>query len=39
MDMISLGPTIKNPHSPDEKIFLPSIEKIWLLLTTLLAEI
>ncbi|MEW6711811.1 MAG: aminoacyl-histidine dipeptidase [Candidatus Riflebacteria bacterium] len=39
MDMISMGPTIKNPHSPDEKIFLPSLEKIWKLLTTLLGEI
>ena len=38
MDMISLGPTIKNPHSPEEKIFMPSIEKIWLLITALLAD-
>lgn len=29
MDMISYGPTIKNPHSPDEKMHVPSIEKIW----------
>ena len=29
MDMISYGPTIKNPHSPDEKMYVPSIEKIW----------
>lgn len=29
MEMISYGPTIKNPHSPDEKMFVPSIEKIW----------
>ncbi len=29
MDMISYGPTIKNPHSPDEKMFLPSLPKIW----------
>lgn len=28
MDMISLGPTIKNPHSPDEKLHIPSIGKI-----------
>jgi dipeptidase D len=37
MDMISLGPTIKNPHSPDEKIFVPSIEKIWNLLLEILS--
>ncbi len=29
MDMISFGPTIKNPHSPEEKLHLPSVEKIW----------
>ncbi|GAB4271188.1 MAG: aminoacyl-histidine dipeptidase [Candidatus Rifleibacteriota bacterium] len=39
IDMISLGPTIKNPHSPDEKIYLPSIEKIWKFLVALMAEI
>ncbi len=39
MDMISLGPTIKNPHSPDEKIFVPSIEKVWNLLIEILATL
>jgi len=29
MDMISFGPTIKNPHSPDEMIEIESIGKIW----------
>jgi len=29
MDMISFGPTIKNPHSPDEKIDIESIGKTW----------
>jgi len=29
MDMISFGPTIKNPHSPQEKLHLPSVMKIW----------
>ncbi len=29
MDMISFGPTLKNPHSPDEKIQVESIGKIW----------
>ncbi len=39
MDMISLGPTIKNPHSPDEKLFLPSVPKIWEFLVALLKVI
>ncbi len=29
MDMISFGPTIKNPHSPDERVKVSDIEKIW----------
>jgi dipeptidase D len=29
MDMISFGPTLKNPHSPDEKIHVGSIGKVW----------
>ncbi|MFY1111184.1 MAG: aminoacyl-histidine dipeptidase [Methanosarcinaceae archaeon] len=36
MEMISIGPTIKYPHSPDEKIYIPSIEKIWAFLEKLL---
>jgi dipeptidase D len=29
MDMISFGPTIKDPHSPDEKLHIPSVGKVW----------
>ncbi len=29
MDMISFGPTIKNPHCPQEKMHIPSVMKIW----------
>jgi len=39
MDMISIGPTIKNPHSPDEKIHVGSIGKIWDFLVALLKEL
>jgi len=28
-DMISFGPTIRFPHSPDEKVFVPSVQKFW----------
>lgn len=28
-DMISFGPTIRYPHSPDEKINIASVEKFW----------
>ena len=37
MDMISFGPTIKNPHSPDEKLHIPSVGRIWDFMAGLLA--
>ncbi len=36
MDMISFGPTIRNPHSPDERLFVPSVDKVWDFLVALL---
>jgi dipeptidase D len=39
MDMISFGPTIKNPHSPDEKVHIGTVEKFWEFLTALLKEL
>jgi dipeptidase D len=36
MDMISFGPTIENPHSPGERIYVPSIGKVWDFLVVLL---
>lgn len=38
MDMISFGPTIENPHSPDERLFIPSIARVWDFLVALLAS-
>ncbi|MBT3276260.1 MAG: aminoacyl-histidine dipeptidase [Spirochaetales bacterium] len=38
MDMISLGPTIKHPHSPDEKVNIPSVGRTWGFLKALLAD-
>lgn len=29
LDMISFGPTIKYPHSPDEKVNIPSVKKFY----------
>ncbi len=29
MDMISLGATIQNPHSPSERLHIPSVGKVW----------
>ncbi|WP_440948094.1 beta-Ala-His dipeptidase [Methanosarcina sp. T3] len=36
IEMISFGPTIKDPHTPAERIFIPSIEKVWVFLEKLL---
>jgi dipeptidase D len=36
MDMISFGATVENAHSPEERLYIPSIERIWKFLTALL---
>ncbi|WP_298683165.1 aminoacyl-histidine dipeptidase [uncultured Methanomethylovorans sp.] len=38
LDMISFGPTIKNPHSPDERLYIPSVSRTWEFLVALLAS-
>jgi dipeptidase D len=38
MDMISIGPTMENPHSPDERLYIPSIAKLWDFLVALMAS-
>lgn len=38
-DMISFGPTIRNPHSPDEKVNIRSVQKFWSFLVEVLKEI
>lgn len=32
MDMISVGPDIRSPHSPDEKVHIASVERTWQVL-------
>ncbi len=39
IDMISFGPTIRHPHSPDEKVNITSVQKFWNFLTLTLDEI
>jgi len=39
LDMISFGPTIKNVHSPSEKLHIPSVKKFSDLLLKVLNEI
>ena len=37
-DMISCGPTLKSPHSPDERCFIPSVEKWWTFIQAVLED-
>jgi dipeptidase D len=39
MDMISFGPTIEHPHSPEERVHIGSVDKFWDFLTAVLAEL
>jgi len=37
-DMISFGPTLRSPHSPDERCLIPSVQKFWDLLVKTLSN-
>lgn len=39
MDMISFGPTIRHPHSPDEKVNIATVEKFWTYLVETLKAV
>ena len=39
MEMISFGPNIKGAHSPDERVQISSVQKFWIFLKSILAEI
>ncbi len=39
MDMISFGPTIQFPHSPDERVEVATVGRFWDLLTATLEEL
>ncbi|GAB1453601.1 aminoacyl-histidine dipeptidase [Draconibacterium sp.] len=38
-DMISIGPTIKYPHSPDEKVNIATVQKYWDFLLNVLENV
>lgn len=38
LDMISIGPTIKGAHTPEEKLHIESVSKFWRLLLALLLK-
>ena len=39
MDLVSFGPTLRSPHTPDERCNIPSVAKFWTFLKVLLEEI
>ena len=39
MDMASFGPQIENPHSPDERVRVPSVKDFWDLLALTLKKL
>jgi dipeptidase D len=39
LDMLSFGPQIEFPHSPDERVSIPTVERFWLLLVAFVDEL
>jgi dipeptidase D len=39
MEMISVGPTLRNPHSPDEALHIPSVDRVRNFLAALLEDL
>jgi dipeptidase D len=39
LDMISFGPTIRHPHSPDEKVEIQSVQNFWNFLIEILKNV
>jgi dipeptidase D len=36
MDMVSFGPDLRDPHSPNEGLYIPSLGKVWQFMVALL---
>ena len=39
LDMISFGPQIESPHSPDERVKIPTVDRFWRLLVAFVDEL
>ena len=39
MDMISIGPDLEHPHSPDERVRISSVQKVWSFLVATLRNL
>ena len=39
LDMLAIGPQIEGPHSPDERVSIPTVERFWKLLVGIVDEL
>ncbi len=39
MDLVSFGPTLRSPHTPNERCFIPSVGKYWTFVKTILERV
>ncbi len=39
LDMLAIGPQIEGPHSPDERVSVPTVERFWKLLVAVVDEL
>jgi dipeptidase D len=39
LDMLAIGPQIEGPHSPDERVSIPTVERFWKLLVGVVDEL
>ena len=39
LDVVSLGPTLRSPHTTTERCYIPTVEPFWQLLVAALAEV
>ena len=39
LDMLAIGPQIEFPHSPDERVSVPTVQRFWRLLLGLLDDL
>jgi dipeptidase D len=39
LDMLAIGPQIEGPHSPDERVKIPTVERFWKLLVAIVDEL
>ena len=39
LDMVSFGPTLRGVHSPDERLYIPTVEMVWKHLTEIMKRL